>query len=445
MRNLCWLLTGLALLPPLGAASAPWHPQEDRPALEFADIDFESATSRAERLGKFLVVLWVEGPDSGPTARFRDEVFSDPGVVSWLTDNAVVARIDAKVDRKGARKANIKRYPCVDILDFQRGGRVGRLLRGDNAFDFLATVYGATADSAQAEKPTGEDAKEPFRWLAWANARARAVEPQGRKDAVNGYTWCLRRADDHRPGFRARYLEFLLERISKAKMQAPEAVDILLAESNLLAEQLLAGTGSRQVAYDLTRVNLWRRKELETRDLFIELRGRGEAQEQARAWLFADSVAALGRYEQYEEINSFVGDRAVELFESRIASIAALAADAQGEPAAGEDGPEIVPPLPFSVPDSRANVIEHASWVFEAQLAAGRGRDARRLFDVIIEHYPTSKAFGLFMERALRLRLWKLASEIGDIGMGTLDERGQRRMERLLQRIPAEQDGGTDR
>lgn len=48
-----------------------------------------------------------------------------------------------------------------------------------------------------------------------------------------------------------------------------------------------------------------------------------------------------------------------------------------------------------------------------------------------------AKTYGLFMERALRLELWTVAAEIGDIGMGTLDARGQKRMQRLLSRIPA--------
>ncbi|MGD2018781.1 MAG: hypothetical protein PVJ89_11730 [Planctomycetota bacterium] len=443
MHHVTWLIAGLAaVLSPRAEAASPLVPQEPSP-VKFEELDLESATSRAERLEKFLVILWVQGPDSPATLAFRDGIFSDTGVRSWLEQNAVTVRIDADVDRKGARKAVIKRYPCVDIIDFVRGGRVGRLIRGDNAFDFLATVYGAASDPTEAKKPTGEEAKEPFRWLAWANARARAGTNEGTSDAVNGYTWCLRRADDHRPGFRARYLEFLQERIASAKMQAPEAVDILLAESNLLAERMLAGAGTRQTAYDFVRVNKWRRKELETRDLFMELRGRGEAQEQARAWLFADSVAALGRYQQYEEINSFVGDRAVELFASRIASLQALTADAA--PEEGEEGPEVVPPLPYSVPDTRGVIIEQASWVFEAQLAAGRGEDARALFELVIEHYPIARSFGLFMERALRLELWKFAGEIGDIGMGTLDAKGQKRMERLLQRIPPPEDDGSDR
>jgi hypothetical protein len=265
---------------------------------------------------------------------------------------------------------------------------------------------------------------------------------------VNGYTWCLRRADDFRPGFRSRYLEFLLERISAAKMDAPEAVAILETESRILSEQLLQGLGDRQTAYDLVRVNKWRRKDLETRDLFLKLAGGGPRQEEARRWLFCTVLPVLGRYRQYSEILAGGGLEATQIFASRIASLKAASGSslAEGDGAEGEAaGPKIVTPLPFSVPDTRAQIIEDASWAYEALLADARGGDARELFDLVHTQYPVAKTFGLFMERALRLELWQVAAEIGDIGMGTLDARGQKRMQRLLSKIPPpeeSEDGG---
>jgi|GEM_PF-4727141 len=428
-------------------ASASAALQDETPAT-LEDLDFESAVSRAERLQKFLVILWVEGADSPGEAAVRKAVFDDEGVKAWIDENAVAVRIDTKKDKDGARRNPIKRYPCVDILDFVRGGRVGRLTAQDRATDFLATVYGATAESGTAGKPEGEAAKEPFRWLAWANTRYRSVEPQGRRDAVNGYTWCLRRADDFRPGFRSRYLEFILERISTAKMDAPEAVDILMAEANILAQRMLQGLGNRQTAYDFVRVNRWRRQDLETRDLFLELAGRGARQEEARRWLLPAALPVLGRYQQYDAILDEITDEATAIFASRIASLRAsstLAPDAEAEPAAGEAaGPEVIAPLPFSVPDSRAQIIEEASWAYEALLAGGRGADARELFELIHTAFPVPKTFGLFMERAIRLELWLLVAEIGDIGMSTVDARGQKRIQRLLAKIPPPTDGSDD-
>ena len=118
MHHVTWLIAGLAaVLSPRAEAASPLVPQEPSP-VKFEELDLESATSRAERLEKFLVILWVQGPDSPATLAFRDGIFSDTGVRSWLEQNAVTVRIDADVDRKGARKAVIKRYPCVDIIDF---------------------------------------------------------------------------------------------------------------------------------------------------------------------------------------------------------------------------------------------------------------------------------------------------------------------------------------
>lgn len=435
------LLTGLLQLGLLAAPAAAAQEPEDESPLVLAELDFESAVSRAERLQKFLIILWVDGPETPAVEGYRRAIFSDSGVKAWIEENAVAVRINTKVDRQGARRNPMKRYPTVDIIDFVRGGRLGQLTPEDGATDFLATVYGATAESSQKSKPEGKAAEEPFRWLAWANSRFRAVEPQGRKDAVNGYTWCLRRADDFRPGFRSRYLEFLLERISAAKMDAPEAVAILETESKILSERLLQGLGDRQVAYDLVRVNKWRRRELETRDLYVKLAGRGPRQEEARRWLFGTVTPVLGRYRQYSQILSGGGLQATDIFASRIASLKAASgsppAASAGEAGEGEeDGPEIITPLPFSVPDTRMEIIDQASWVYEALLADARGSDARQLFELIQAHFPVAKTYGLFMERALRLELWQVAAEIGDIGMGTLDARGQKRMQRLLSKIP---------
>jgi len=444
------LLT-LLLLPSQASASTPLQDGstlQDEGPLVLEDLDFESAVSRAERLKKFLVILWIDRADSPGEAGLMKSVFEDSGVKAWIDKNAVAVRINTKKDRDGARRNPLKRYPGIDILDFARGGRVGRLTAEDQGADFLATVYGATSESGVADKPEGESAKEPFRWLAWANTRYRAIEPQGRKDAVNGYTWCLRRADDFRPGFRSRYLEFLLERISSAKMDAPEAVSILLTESNILAQQMLDGLGSRQTAYDFVRVNKWRRKDLETRDLFLELAGRGPRQEAARRWLLPTAIPVLGRYQQYDDLLEEVASEATAIFASRIASLRAAAgatpaAEAEAPPE-GTDGPEVIVPLAFSVPDSRAQIIEEASWVYEALLANGRGADARELFELIQGAYPVPKTFGLFMERAIRLKLWLLVAEIGDIGMGTLDARGQMRIQRLLAKIPPPTAGADD-
>ena len=66
---------------------------------------------------------------------------------------------------------------------------------------------------------------------------------------------------------------------------------------------------------------------------------------------------------------------------------------------------------------------------------------ARALQSELAALYPKApRAFALFMERAMRLELYDLAVEIGDSGVGNLDERGVKRIERLLRRIPA--DGG---
>jgi len=417
--------------------------EDDVPEVVFAELKFEDAMSRAERTKTMLVVLWVKGEDTAATTAFRDGIFQDKAVRRWLAASATVVRIDADVDKAGARGNSLSTYPAVDMLDLARGGRIERLVRGSTAIDFLAAVYGAENDATPLDKPTGVEATEPFRWLAWANARYRAGDVAAARDAVDGYTWCLRRADEHRPDFRARYLEFLLKRIAGAKMREPLAIDVLNAERGMLASRMRRGLATRRDVYDLTRVDFWRRKELDTRDLYIEL-GRTEGpQNRHRAGLFDVVVPILGRFQQYDEILQCVGAAPVDMFRTRVEALAVEAepADEAGDGASdgSDDGASPADgPLRYTVPDTRGDIIDDASWVYEALLAAGRGADARDLLAYMSETYPLPRTYGLFMEGALRLQLWSLAAEIADTGMSVVDERGQNRLRRLLGRIPVD-------
>ena len=174
----------------------------------------------------------------------------------------------------------------------------------------------------------------------------------------------------------------------------------------------------------------------------------------------------LGRYQEYDEILSVVGDDPIKMFQARIDRLAsdeplvdasaqegtgAAGAPTAGDPAAEEPAAEGdaepmakatedygTSSLPYALQDGRADIIDDASWVYEALLSDGRGKDAKNLMYLITTTFPVNKSFGLFIERAQRLEFWGPSAEIADLGMAVLDERGQRRMQRLLDRIPKE-------
>ncbi|MEM8712337.1 MAG: hypothetical protein AAGG01_15405 [Planctomycetota bacterium] len=459
------LACALALLASASAAGSPTAirqtPSEAPPTpaesaqtseIEFAELSFDDAISRAERTQKILVILWT-GDNEAKNAAMKDRVFGDAGVRRWIQENAEAVTINALERKRDAKKNGLaaENVPSVDILDVARGGRVERLRANGTAVQFLAAVFGI----GDAERPTGEDVNEPFRWLAWANRRNREDDDQAAMDAVTGYEWCLTRADQYRPGFRAKYLEFLLQRVAYCKQRTPRATEVLFGDRIRILEKLGAGIAEESDIYELTRVDFWLRKELLTRDVYVDLGKGAKRGAEYRLWLLPTVLPVLGRFQQYDEILDVVGDRHLALFKERIEGLkskggdandpegAGAGADAEGTDAQGpsEEG-RIPTSLDFAPGDSRADIIEDASWVYEALLSVGRGKDAKDLMELITTAFPVNKAFGLFMERAMRLKVWAAATEIGDLGMAMLDERGQKRMQRLLQKIPKDDDAG---
>ncbi|MFT5733944.1 MAG: hypothetical protein ACJAZN_003055 [Planctomycetota bacterium] len=430
--------------------------------VEFAHLTFDDAVSRAERTKKLLVIFWA-GKSPSKEADLGNRLFGDKGVQAWMAENATAVRINALDRKKDAKKNGLSEdlLPTVDILDMSRGGRIERLRADADATMFLAAVYGA----GSAERPEGDGAREPFRWLAWANANFRnTTNPEAGEKAVAGYDWCLLNGNLYRPGFRAKYLEFLLQRIANCKQRSPNAVEALYREHRHLAGKLSFGSATEADVYELTRVDFWMRQELMTRDLFVSLGNKGEPFSQYRLWLFPTVVPVLGRFEQYDEILAVVGDQHLAMFQERIDSLTAddeAEADDDEAPAAspaaspsgsiepndagatestakeGEEKAEVTA-LDYALGDSRSDIIDDASWVYEALLKVGRGKDAHDLMELITTTFPVNKSFGLFTERALRVQIWAAAAEIADLGMAVLDERGQKRMQRLLKKIPAD-------
>lgn len=444
------LLTGMTAAYSVAQTPAPAPSRQEEgpvPEIEFEALSFDDARSRAERTGDLLLILWHDGDDNR-TERLRDRIFGDEGVRRWTLENAEAVTIDVRTHAKDARRNGLRtEFPILDLINARTSTRIERLTPTSTATDFLAAVYGMVGDDSVLERPTGPEAKEPFRWLAWANGNSRLGNREGALQAVEGYTWCLRRADDHRPGFRARYLEYLLKRIAEKKGMAIEAVQVLATEREILAGRIRAGIGTRSDVYDLTRVDFWLRQQLETRDLFIELAGKGEGQEKARAWLFDDVVPVLGRFEQFDEINDFLGDSSLAYFERRLAAIKAEAERAKAEAAAGSQSSapaeELATqdPMRYAIKDSRKNLVDDAAWVYEALLAGGQGATAKKLFQLVVGEYPTTRSFTLFMDRALRMEFWALAAEIADLGIATVGEKKAKGLMRRLRDIPVD---GTD-
>ncbi len=408
---------------------APKQEPTPTPALTdgvpFLELSLADAVSRAENNRKLLVIFWTS-PSFPDCQRMRESSFRDRDLVAWAAANALAVEVDAATDASLAAKYRVRSFPCVDLYDPVLGLAAERIEGYASADDMLASFSGSLLGGGPVPKPEGDRIEDPYAWLAYGNWKARGTDLDA-NEAARAYAWVLQNADQYRPGFRARYFEFLLRRLAYLKPRSREALSVMERERDRLEGRIANGAPEPRAVHDLVRIDWWTRRTHKTRETFTALAGRGEAAEAARALLFRHVIEELGRNQDFGPLLGGLGERsAVEYTRARFAVIDANLA----RQAAGEAVPE------YEL-DSRADAIVAATWLYEALLAAGRGKDAGDLVDLFAEEAPTGRAFSLLVERAQRQGLDKLALEVGQRGLTLLaGQPGERQLRRVMARVP---------
>jgi hypothetical protein len=157
------------------------------------------------------------------------------------------------------------------------------------------------------------------------------------------------------------------------------------------------------------------------------LAGKGETTALARQLLYRHVIDDLGRYQLFDDLLAGLGEAtAAAYFERRVAQLdASLARQAEGAQLKEEEL------------DNRGDVVLAATWLYEALLAAGRGKDALELVEAIEELAPTGRAFALLIERALRRDMPDVALQVGLRGLPLVaGQPGERQLRRALAKIP---------
>ncbi|MEZ6013514.1 MAG: hypothetical protein R3F49_00240 [Planctomycetota bacterium] len=417
--------TAGAQLPEL-PAPAPQEPQAGPAArpVPFVALDIGDALSRAENERKMLLVFWTSEsyPDS---ARMRATTFQDGQLADWVERNAIAIEIDGPKTPAAVAAYKARAYPSVDLYDPLLGLGVERLEGYSSADDLLASFSGALVGGGVVPKPDGQAIEDPYAWLAYANSQWRLAD--GASEAARAYAWALRNGDTYRPGFRVRYFEFLMRRLAFLKPKAMEALRVMDYERSFVEGKLLRGIVDERTVYELVRIDWWLRKEHRTRETYAMLAGRGEAAELARQRLFRYVVNELGRYGEVDAVLAGLGEGgAVGYVAARLKHIDDnLARQAAGEKLRDEDL------------DSRSDAVLAASWIYDALLSAGRGRDATELVELIAQAAPSGRAFALFVERALARQQPEVALHVGQRGLEVVNgQQGVRQLRRALAKIP---------
>lgn len=445
-----------ALASPTTARSAQRVAAEDEelPALEIPALSFADAKSRAERLEKMLVVVWSRDGDA-KNAQFEKALFGDPEVRTWLDENAVIARVDVDAHKQDAARNRIGplQTPSVDIFSIIRGGRIDRLVFGTTSMDFLAAVLGQTGGERM-ERPKGKDANEPFRWLAYANQCFNTPGLEAGFEAVWAYEWCLNTADGLRPGFRARYFEFLVRRMLQCRPRSSEAEPKVHKELMRIAQRHFKGEATPRDSYEYGRLVEWLRADDEIREHMAKLHEMGAERRPEQLAILHAAAPVLGRHEEFAPLLSAVGEDAVPIYVARAIQLAPMKKDrakelsteeGEGQGAKKEEmSPEIAKfyrePLPFTTPLTRGALLDEASWIYEGLVSADRVEEARALQQALAARFPSApRAYVPFMERALRQGRHDLVAELGDIALANLEKRSAKRIERVLDKIPLDE------
>jgi hypothetical protein len=393
-------------------ALAPSAPAADD---VFVDLSISSALARAEK-GEQIVILYFHEEENPASRRMLTSTFGDEMVQAWLSKHAVTLKVPI-TDLKACARFNIDSAPFTVLLR-PDAGVLHRMDGFKDTTDFLIDAQIAIIGLGEVKEPEGEDAHNPVAWLAWANWLF-ANAPQKADDCAAAYFWCLDQGEEHMPGFRARHIEFLLERISYLKGRTADAIDGLIVRRRNLQGRMIGGIATPLEAYEYCRYNWWMRDQFVSVETFVNLSEYDtEAHEACRQVVFEQELKRIVDHRHYDLVLELAPDPLAQIDQRLRAYIKQTA----------EGSKDLT---------SRSRIVDDAASYYECLLHAGRGADAKELIDRVTGAVSTGRTYFAFLERAQRLELYELAHQIADMGLEKVTTpKGKKMLERAKLRIP---------
>lgn len=387
----------------------------------FQDLDVPTTLALAEKEDR-VALLFFHDPASSGSRRMLQESFGDAGVREWIDQHAVAVSFLAENDQ-ATRRFNVSSFPTTVLLR-PDGGLLHRILGHQDPVDLRMDLETALLGVGEVEEPAGEDAENPVAWLAWANWLF-ANDPTRAEECTEAYLYCLDRGDEHLPGFRERYLDFLLERLSYLKAHTAVAIDALLSRRDALSIRIEDGSAPPRQVHEYTRFNYWLRDQDLTVELFLKL-GQYDTPEHeaARHILLQEELKRIVDGRNYDVVLEMVPD-----------PVATIDADLRAYGGSVEERGKDV--------SERAGIVDDAANYYECLLFAGRGADAQALLDRVAADVPTGRTFYAFHERSNRLGLYSVSRATLAKGLEKVKgERGRGMLQRAAELVPDEEDDG---
>ncbi len=402
---------GAALL----ALPAAATPQDETPETGFFQkLGLYGALERAKDEGRLVLVAWMR--DDDPECRRMDRsTWSDPELREWVSEAAVPIRLTEKDNLELTRQMNVGQFPsCVYLRP--DASEVTRLIGFFEPEDFVtqseAKLTGRVGGVVP--RPVMEKSNDPYAWLAYGNS---LMDDQNLPvQALDAYIWCLDNGELHVPGFRARYLDYLLERISEMRKSNRMAASAMTLRRDRLADSILKGEATQESVHEFLRFSYWLRDQETRTRIFDGLRDGNEAQLALRQQLFEGMLQHLVDNRRYEDVVACGGDILGKL--------------RTGFEALGEDETR------------RADLVNEAACYYEALLDQGRGGDAKEIETMVLTASPTGRSYALLMDSALRLNLYGLVRRLAEEGKEKVAPRGRRMIARTLERAEVQERTG---
>lgn len=403
----------------LSATVLPAQAQED----PFVDLEFSSALARAEKESK-NVLLFCHADTEAASKRMLSKCFSDSQLQGWMR-REVVAIIVTAENQGLCNRFQVTHFPCTLIVG-PDGTLQHKALGERDAATLQLELQAALMSAGDVSRPEGDDAENPMAWLAWG-VYLFSNEADRTEECCQALCTALDNGDEWSPGFRARYFEFILERLSYLKQRESLAVDALFVRRLDLRSRIVAGIGTSREAYEYCRYNYWLRDQDETVTLFQEL-AKHETEEHYNCKLAILDVE-LKRcvdWRTYDEVLDVIPDPKAYL-ETKWAEF---------KKRTEEDGKSVV---------DRAKMVDDSAALFECLLQAGKGKDAMEVLELTASKVNTGRTFYAFIERSNRLRLYPMSHRIADRGLELVtSDKGKKMIAKAKAKIPSEEAGASE-
>jgi hypothetical protein len=439
-------------LPTSALAANQTTSQEETPAVEppvvqkkpdsnesFWSITPKQAFLEAAKQNKLSILIFLN-PGEVTSDRMINEALKDEALLKWIKENSIAIKEFAGQDSGWIKRKGINKFPTVSIRTPNR--RILDIVHGYRSSKEWLVLFENAKRAANANtKPDGKAAKDPYSWMAYGSYLfGSAGDPD---ETGNAFLWCLDYAFETDTEFLEKHLNFLLRKLVQVGKITPNINQSVALRRDVLHGKVVSGEASMFEAYALSQFGVFLRDMDDPIRAFNQIEADTEHKYALKSILMWNNLERMVAYRRYADILTHLPNP-LQAMNARMAAIEILEEGIDPKPTpetsdiprppgaetpAATEGegdakaPKVIPEAPMpGVDHARHAMAIDASLLFECLVAIDRVDDAKALMVKVTEFEPTGRAYGMFIERASRLKQKGLVQEIADRGTERVPE-----------------------